>query len=126
MWQRIQTLYMAIALVIIGIAIANVEYVPFIILLSIGAAANLIPLFCFKHRMLQLRILIFGAVVLFCLQVWMGWQYFTTENTGGFNYATVVPIIAVILDVLAARGVFSDELIVRSSDRLRAAKRKKK
>jgi len=126
MWQRIQTLYMLVALVLLGIAIANTANIPFIVLLSIGAACNLLPLFCFKHRMLQLRCLVFGAVVLICLQLWMLYGYFTAPAGVLFNWSTVVPVICVILDALAARGVFQDELLVRSSSRLRAAKRNRK
>jgi len=125
MWQRIQTLYMLVALVLLGIATANSSYIPFIVLLSLGAACNLLPLFCFKHRMLQLRCLIFGAVVLLCLQVWMLYVYFSAPAGTLFNWSTVVPVICVILDALAARGVLQDELLVRSSSRLRAAKRNK-
>jgi len=33
-------------------------------------------------------------------------------------------VVAVILDVLAFRNIMADELMVRSSDRLRAAKRR--
>ena len=37
----------------------------------------------------------------------------------------IFPIVAVILDFLAARSILADELLVRSADRLRSAKRKK-
>lgn len=126
MWQRIQTLYMLVSLVIIGVAIGFSSYLPFIILLSVGAASNLVPLFCFKHRMLQMRILIFGIVVLLCTQGWMAWNYFSASEGALFNYSYIVPILAAILDILAVRGVVQDELLVRSSSRLRAAKRKRK
>lgn len=126
MWQRIQTLYMLIALVLLGVAIANTREPAFLVLLGVGAAANLIPLFCFKHRMLQLRCLIFGAVVLLCLQIWIAYSYFAAEGQPELKYSMIFPLICVILDALAARGVFQDELIVRSSSRLRAAKRIKK
>ena len=35
-----------------------------------------------------------------------------------------IPIAAVILDFLAARSIFADELMVRSASRLRSAKRR--
>lgn len=125
MWQRVQTLYMLVSLVLLGLAIGYSSYLPFTVLLSVGALTNLVPLFCFRHRMLQMRLLVFGAVVLFCLQVWMAYGYFTAEEGAVFNYSMVVPAIVAILDVLAVRGVMSDELLVRSSSRLRASRRKK-
>lgn len=126
MWQRIQTLYMLIALVLLGVAIANTREPAFLVLLGVGAAANLIPLFCFKHRMFQFRCLVFGAVVLLCLQIWIAYSYFHAAQPVELKYSMIFPLVCVILDALAARGVFQDELIVRSSSRLRAAKRIKK
>lgn len=126
MWQRIQTLYMLVSLVLLGLAIAYSSNLYFIILLSVGAAANLVPLFCFKHRMLQMRLLVFGAVELLLLQGWMAWDYFTAGAGRAFNYSTIVPLIVVILDFLAIRGVMQDELVVRSSSRLRASRRERR
>ena len=126
MWQRIQTLYMLVALVLIGVAMAYTAKTEYLILFGVAVACNLVPLLSFKHRMLQFRILVFGAVVLLGLQVWMAVEYFTSPDTVKFNYSVVVPFIAAVLDVLALRGVMQDELLVRSSSRLRAARRKEK
>ncbi|MCQ2177540.1 MAG: DUF4293 domain-containing protein [Bacteroidales bacterium] len=126
MWQRIQTLYMLVAAVITGLGAAFVARLPFIVLFVTGCLANLLPIFMFRHRMLQMRILIFGACVLLGLQIWMAFDYFSADAAVKFNYSMVAPAVAVILDVLAVRGVISDELVVRSAGRLRAAKRNRK
>ena len=68
MWQRIQTLYMVLALVALGIALGFTSRLPFIILLSVCALCNLLPVFTFRHRMLQMRLLLFAAVALLGLQ----------------------------------------------------------
>ena len=125
MWQRIQTLYMVLALVALGIALGFTSRLPFIILLSVCALCNLLPVFTFRHRMLQMRLLLFAAVALLGLQAWMAYDYFTADVQDKFNCSMVVPVIAAILDFLAVRGIVSDELLVRSAGRLRASKRKK-
>ncbi|MCQ2173719.1 MAG: DUF4293 domain-containing protein [Bacteroidales bacterium] len=125
MWQRIQTLYMLVALILIAVAACFAKEIPYIVLLVLGGLCNLLPVFMFRHRMLQLRLVIFGAVVLLGLQVWMAVDYFTAEETVQFNYSMVVPVIAAILDFLAVRGIMSDELLVRSAGRLRASRKKK-
>lgn len=125
MWQRIQTLYMITALVLLVISSFFCKEVPYLVLMILGALCNLLPIFMFKHRMLQMRIVIFGAVVLLGLQVWMAIDYFTASELTVFNYTMVVPVICAILDFLAVRGIISDELLVRSAGRLRSARRKK-
>lgn len=125
MWQRIQTLYMVTALVIIVLAACFAKEIPYVVLLVLGGLCNLLPVFMFKHRMIQMRIVIFGAVVLLGLQIWMAFDYFTAADNVEFNYSMVVPIIAAILDFLAVRGIMSDELLVRSAGRLRSARKKK-
>lgn len=118
-------MYMAIAVILIGVSFGFTSKVPFIILFAVGGLSNLLPIFMFKHRNLQMRILIFGAVVLLGLQGWMVYDYINAPDTVKFNYTMVVPVICAILDFLAIRGVIQDELLVRSSSRLRAAKRRK-
>ena len=117
---------MLTALVLIGVAMAYTSKTEYLVLFGIGAACNLVPLVSFRHRMLQFRILVFGAVLLLGLQVWMAVEYFSSPAGVKFNYSTVVPVIAAVLDVLAIRGVMQDELLVRSSSRLRSSARKVK
>ncbi len=116
---------MLVALILIAVAACFAKEIPYIVLLVLGGLCNLLPVFMFRHRMLQLRLVIFGAVVLLGLQVWMAVDYFTAEETVQFNYSMVVPVIAAILDFLAVRGIMSDELLVRSAGRLRASRKKK-
>lgn len=114
---------MVLALIALGIALGFTTRIPFIILLSACALCNLLPIFMFKHRMLQMRLLLFAAIALLGLQAWMAYDYFTAGIQVKFNYSMVVPVIAAILDFLAVKGVVSDELLVRSAGRLRTKKK---
>ena len=105
MWQRIQTLYLALSTALIAALffcnkagdIPYTRYMPYVVLL---------------------------AIITLALQVWLAVDFFTTGNDPVFHVTAVFPVVAVILDVLAFRNIMADELMVRSSDRLRAAKRR--
>jgi len=124
MWQRVQTLYLILAL---GLTVAmfwGVNKLAFLVLAGVAAALELIALTTYKIRIFQMRTAIFAALILLGLQIWMLLQYFMTPDKSVYNVMYVFPVVAMILDILAARAIFADELLVRSSSRLRAAKRK--
>lgn len=142
MWQRIQTLYFAI---ITGILLAltfgnvgvdysdpttieSVRYIsklPYAILIFISLAANVVALFSWGHRPIQIRLAGGSAVLLLALQVWIGVDYFTLGKEFVFSWTAILPIFASICEVLAIRGIYADELLVKNASRLRASKRKK-
>lgn len=142
MWQRVQTLYLALAAALCAVLvfgkvavvyggesvqeIAYLEKTVYAILAIIPFVANLVALFSFRHRALQLRLVSFGAVLLLALQVWLAVDYFNAEEAIVFKWTAILPVIAVFLDILAIRGIVADELLVRSSSRLRSAKNRKK
>lgn len=142
MWQRIQTLYFAIvtgillALVFgnVGVdysdpaTIEGVRYIsklPYAILIFISLAANVVALFSWGHRPIQIRLAGGSAVLLLALQAWIGVDYFTLGKEFVFSWTAILPIFAFICEVLAIRGIYADELLVKNASRLRAAKRKK-
>ena len=143
MWQRSQTLYLFITCVLLGglffsdvatmvvpegdpVGIAYIDKLPYLVLMIVAATGHLVALFSFRKRMFQLRIAAASAVVLLGLQGWIAYDFFTADPRIIFKWTAVFPAIGTILDIMAARGIFSDELMVRSSSRLRAAKRNSK
>lgn len=137
MWQRIQTLYFAVAVgllsaLVFGYVFDDVKYIsklPYAVLLIGAYAGNIVSLLAFKKRSLQLRLAGVATVFLLGLQVWLAVDYFSLPDAV-FRFTAVFPLVAAFLDIQAIKGVYADELIVRSSSRLRAArnaeKRKKK
>ena len=79
----------------------------------------------YKHRIFQMRTAALSAIILVGLQIWLVVDFIKTHNDPMFHVTAIFPIVATILDFLAARSILADELLVRSADRLRAAKRKK-
>ncbi|MBQ9661226.1 MAG: DUF4293 domain-containing protein [Bacteroidales bacterium] len=134
MWQRIQTLYLLLATGLVASLffcnkagdIPYTDYWPYMILLIVTAFLQVMALTTWKHRVFQMRTASLSAIILLGLQGWLVVDFFTTHNDPVFSITAVFPVVATILDLLAARSILADEMIVRSSDRLRAAKRKKR
>lgn len=142
MWQRIQTLYLGLA---VGLTIslfwvdvarfigANgaVEYAgfcdrPLYLYLALAClVAGLASLFTYKLRLLQMRLCIITALLNLGLQGVVAYDFFTRPESMIFMLPAIFPIVCTILDVLGARNVFMDEAMVRSSYRLREASRRR-
>ena len=133
MWQRIQTLYLLVATGLVASLffctkagdITFTEYWPYLVLLVVIAFLQVLATTTWKHRIFQMRTAVLAAIILIAFQGWLVYDFITTHNTPVFHITAVFPIVAAILDFLAARSILADEMIVRSASRLRAAKRKK-
>ena len=134
MWQRVQTLYLFLATALIAALffchkagdVFYTDYWPYLVLLLVVAFLNVMALTTYKHRIFQMRTATLSAIILLGLQVWLVVDCIKTHNTPVFSLTAVFPVVAMILNLLAARGILADELLVRNSNRLRAAKRNKK
>ena len=133
MWQRIQTLYLAIATALIAAlffcdkaqGIAFTDYWPYTVLLVIITLLNILALTTWKFRVFQVRTAVLSAIITLAFQIWLVVDFIVTGNDPLFRIPSIFPLVAVILDVMAARSIWADELMVRSASRLRSSKRKK-
>jgi peptidoglycan/LPS O-acetylase OafA/YrhL len=133
MWQRIQTLYLAIATALIAAmffcdkaeGISFVSYWPYTVLMVLSLLLHILALTTWKFRIFQVRTAVLAAIITLALQAWLVVDFIVTGNDPLFHVPALFPLVAVILDILAARGIWADELMVRSSSRLRSSKRKK-
>ncbi len=95
--------------------------VAFIIALGV---MSLICIFLFKNRKLQFRLTIFTIILTF---VYLFVQYLYIEQfkkdgaieSGSYQIAALLPILMVLFLILAARGIYKDQKLVKSLDRLR-------
>lgn len=101
------------------------RYTPYLILMIIIMLLSLLALTTYKHRIFQMRTAILVALITLAFQAWLVVDYFATAGDPVFHVPAIFPLVCIILDCLAAKGIFADELMVRSASRLRAAKRKK-
>ena len=142
MWQRIQTLYLAIATALLAsmffckfativgpqgndLEIMYWEKIPYVTLLAISTIGNIFSLFAFKIRMPQMRVATGAAILLLAFQCWIVVYLARNWNEMSFSVTALFPLIAAILDIMAARSILLDEAMVQSSARLRASKRKR-
>lgn len=132
MWQRVQTLYLAISTALIAAMffcdkagdITFISYWPYLVLLILVTLLNLLALTTWKFRIFQVRTTVLAALLTIALQGWLVVDFIATGNSPVFHVPAVFPIVAVIFDILAARNIWADELMVRSASRLRASRRK--
>ncbi|HNR27728.1 MAG TPA: DUF4293 family protein [Bacteroidales bacterium] len=127
MIQRIQTLYLAIALGLMVSILFGIyaTYTPFVILTSASCILLLAAILLFKARKMQIRLCIYNSLIMLGLQVWMGAIYIKNMSDIAFQVTTVFPIVSIILLILAIRAISIDEALVQSYNRLRSKKEKK-
>ena len=97
-------------------------FVPYAILLVISALLQVIALLTFNVRVFQMRTAILSALILLGLQGWLVFDYLTAADGVIFHWTAILPLIAVILDFIAARKILRDQLLVESASRLRSRK----
>ncbi|MEG1699725.1 MAG: DUF4293 domain-containing protein [Alistipes sp.] len=97
------------------------------VVLALAAVLPLITIFLYKRRLLQIRlcvvefVLLFGAVVMEGVYYFLSWRVFSemTFHVQGVKLALVLPLVCLLFNYLALRGVFHDEMLVRAADRIR-------
>ena len=97
------------------------------IVVALATIIPLITIFLYKNRMLQIRLCAVELVLLLGAQIFMALYYYLGNrmfeqlefHTQGIRIAIIFPLVAIILDYLALRAIFKDEMLVRSLDRIR-------
>ncbi len=145
MWQRAQTLYLAIATILTGLmffmdkaiivaadgsSVAQTfyfpSYIPYAILIGIVTCLNLLALTTYKIRVFQMRTAGLAAIITLALQIWLVVDFMSTHDQMVFRVAAIFPLLAMIMDILAVRGIFADEMIVESASSLRKSRRERR
>lgn len=140
MWQRVQTLYLAISTVLIfllfflpkavtlgsGEQIRFVSYIPYLVLLILVTLLNVLALTTYKIRVFQMRTATLTALLTLALQIWLVVDFLATKDQVSFKVFALFPLIAVILDILAVRGIFADQMLVESASSLRKSRRERR
>lgn len=144
MWQRLQTLYLCLATGLVvalffsvkaftlgpgGVHEAEltyVKYTPYLILLILITILQLLAVFTFNARVFQMRTAVLAAILMIALQAWIGVDYFTADKEWIFKFTAVFPLVAAILNFIAARYILRDQLLVESVSHLRSRKKNHK
>ena len=86
-------------------------------------AVNLFALFLYKNRKGQMKIIVMAIVLIIAALGLTGYWYYDL-NKGHLgkvaaSYGLLFPVVALLLDFMALKGVQKDDKLVRSQDRLR-------
>lgn len=77
-----------------------------------------VSLFLFKKRILQARILTFSTILLVFLIGIVIYVYFKLKYAS-YGFGNIFSFLPVVFNILAIRGIYFDEALVRSMNRLR-------
>lgn len=98
------------------------------LVLALATALPFVTIFLFKLRKIQVGlcaaevVLLLGALAFIGIYYWAIMpEVFASVGiaTKSFGWAAILPLLAIIPTLLAARAIFKDEILVRSLDRIR-------
>jgi hypothetical protein len=142
MWQRIQTLYLAVSTALLFVLFFSDAYSTvspdgmqyttylqiqkpyFAILLFILFGMTALALVTFKVRILQMRLSTLSGLVALGMTGWLAYYYFTAPENVTFKWTVIFPLIVAVCNFLAARGCFQDQLMVESAYRIRESRKR--
>lgn len=92
-------------------------------ILILSAVIACCSIFLYRNRMLQIRMTIFGTILLvgfyIAFLVFMFVLKDDLQASFHLKWALCLPVICIILNYLSFRAIYSDEVMVRAADRLR-------
>jgi hypothetical protein len=91
----------------------------FILILTVAVfVAVFISIFLYNNRKLQIRIVLAGFL-LSLLDIFLYYRETKKFVDGTYSFTAILTIVIPILLLMAARGIYKDEKLVKSMDRLR-------
>jgi hypothetical protein len=149
MIQRIQTIYLLIALAFLAsccfvpiaamapvngqILVVNLFrltpgkaetlfHIALVILAGFIVVIDLAIIFSYKKRKKQMNMCMISIILLICLNLLLFYQLWHLKKMGiieSYQVTSVFPLLSAVLTYLAYRGIKKDENLVRSYERLR-------
>ena len=139
MIQRIQTVYLLLAVIAafvaltqpvallvpdtIGENIAMYNNIPLYVVLLLACTVEVFSILLYKNRLRQLH---WTATALILIVLWyatygivVGYKCQELECHWDFKWAMLLPFVSFVLVYMARRAIKADERLVRSADRLR-------
>lgn len=103
---------------------------PLMILNFLIILISLVTIFLYKNRTLQMRVTVFNILLKVGLYILAGITIYSFTSSLGADYVgwrlkwlvSILPLVAIVLDILAYRAIAIDEMTVRSMYRLRGTK----
>ena len=95
--------------------------IPVQFFIALVTILHIVIIFMYKKRIRQMRMTVFTIILLMGLLAFLFYfSYFAFEDSSVvYKIPMSFPLIAIILDYLAIRGIGKDEALVRSMNRIR-------
>ena len=104
-------------------AMASYANFPLFVFLVLSCPIVWVAIFSYRRRKLQARLCTLNIVLLLAWYVYLGFCWLSVFQSDGHVFhvkvATCFPLIAIILYVMARKGILDDEKLVRAADRIR-------
>lgn len=140
MWKKIHTIYSIIATLlsasmfffsfatILGpegteLKIMYYEKLPYLFMLIMLLAAGVCSIFTYRNGFLQARVCILTALMLIGFQIWLGVDFLRFRTDMIFSISAIFPIVAAILNVLAARGALVEGMTLQTAEKVLKSKK---
>jgi hypothetical protein len=103
--------------------LASSSYLLFLLAI-VSAALPLITIFLFRNRPLQMKLAFLNVLLGIGLMamIYFKANEFAAANafkSSSYKAAAALPVLAIILSIMAYRGISADQKLVKSTDRLR-------
>jgi uncharacterized membrane protein len=136
MIQRIQTIWLFLAAVCVFLTmyfstyagadpagllrlIQGISNTILVITTSLVGVVSLIAIFLFKNRKLQIKITFVALLIEFVLAFFYYREITNLNGKGTFSISALLHVGVVVFLLLAAKGINSDEKLIKDSNRLR-------
>ena len=120
MWQRKQTIYLALVAMLMIAASIYAVIVVLQVLGGIIAGLGALNIFQYKNRRKQMAFCTLGILMLLA---WIGYfcydHFYLHGGATMYPLYAILPIVSIILFWMARKGIKHDDDLVRSADRLR-------
>jgi len=135
MIQRIQTLWLLIAAVATFLTLKfsffsgtiadgsfqelnALKYIPILLLTATTGVLSAVTIFLYKNRKLQFRLNL-AALVISLLTIYLYYRQTLDFTQGNYNLTAIFSLVVPVFLILSARGIYKDEKLIKSLDRLR-------
>ncbi|MEP6616686.1 MAG: DUF4293 domain-containing protein [Ginsengibacter sp.] len=136
MIQRVQTIWLLLAAIAVFLtlkfsfysgtlakdnsfhSLVATDHFLLMVLTSALGTAILVSIFLFKHRLVQFKLTII-ALIVECIVLILYLRELKNYSQGTFDLWSIFHLVTVIMLILAARGIYKDEKLVKDSNRLR-------
>jgi hypothetical protein len=98
--------------------------IPLLLLVVLTGLLNFVNIFFYSRRLIQIRLCMVSAALLAIIILTILFYYIMISHTyahlrHAFRLASIFPVVGIILNFMAYRGIHQDEMLVKSYDRIR-------